>query len=815
MFDSDPSTLSLHQADRAIEHPHPIASAQVFTPLDRLIAACTGLIAFWAYLRTMYPGVVGIGDAAKFAFVGKVLGTPHPPGYPLYVLVSHVFSYVPWGTMAHRMNGLSALLAAAAVALAYALARALRMERSVAVATALALGFGHAFWSKAEYPKVYTLNAALVCAGTLLLVRWGASRRRALLYAAIACFGISTGNHLIIVSLLPALVAYALVVDPRTALAPRTLAIAALFLAIGFSEYLLILIRTWQNAPYLEARATNLRELVDVVTVRRWSQEIGAYTLPQVVHLRMPAVARLVSAELTVAGLVLAAVGIVKVFSDRWRDALLLVVGAAGVLLLTANMSSNEDEGFLLPAFLLLWMLAGCGLQWIVALLRRAGAGAAGVAGGRIGGALALLLAAALPVSLVATNYRSNDHHDRTFEIRYFDALFRHLPDRSAIIDDRYTINMMLKYKLLGEEAAAGRDIQIVLPDHLAVSALLRQGYTVFAFDQGRGDMEELGYELAPVQLLDLPLPDYLDTIKDGWTVAIGATADVAAELRSNRRAWRRLGVRDDRLFERKRGAPLAVIGVQGVRRAALEGDGAQSSEVAVARGAPIGDTGVLSRSGIDVTADRRGAAVTVDGATVARAASGAALVVIDPSGRTEAHEIESRAEMRVPFPMQLMRLYRITAAADCTDVGNTGWRDLSSSVTGPWVAIRIDNYRAFLSKTTLYVSGDRPAAPRLTLVNGRGTPRERTDTFRVQVARDRHRLEQLAAADGLTALSKLTSGSAFVSRYEVDVNDNGDHRAMRLDLGMTPAVALVRAVVDLNNPKRASVCGIPPATAR
>ncbi len=40
---------------------------------DTLWAALVGLLAFGAYLATIYPGLVDIGDAAKFSFIGKVL----------------------------------------------------------------------------------------------------------------------------------------------------------------------------------------------------------------------------------------------------------------------------------------------------------------------------------------------------------------------------------------------------------------------------------------------------------------------------------------------------------------------------------------------------------------------------------------------------------------------------------------------------------------------------------------------------------------------------------------------------------------------
>ena len=339
---------------------------------DRIVAVAAALLTLNVYLLTIYPGLFGVGDAAKFAFVGKVLGIPHAPGYPLYVAVSHLFSYVPLGTLAYRMNVLSALLAAAAVAVVYGAGRVLGLERAVAVSAALALGFGHAFWSKALYAKGYTLNAALVATGLLVLLTWGRTRRTWHLYAAIAVFALSIGNHLIVIALLPALIIYVLLTDWRLALSPRTLLVTTGLVVLGLSQYLLILVRTRQNAPYLEARASNLSELVDVMLARRWAHEIGAYQVGDLLAARLPLVSKLVLTELTIAGLLLAGVGVLALARRRPREAALLFLSAVGIVGLTANMSSNEDEGFLLAAFVALWLLAGAGLQWLFVVLRHA-----------------------------------------------------------------------------------------------------------------------------------------------------------------------------------------------------------------------------------------------------------------------------------------------------------------------------------------------------------------------------------------------------------------------------------------------------------
>src|SRR6185503_20312631 len=78
---------------------------------DWLVGAMVALITFGVYLKTLFPGLGGGGDSAKFQYVGSVLGTPHPPGYPLYVLVSFCFAQIPFGTLAWRINAMSAFFA--------------------------------------------------------------------------------------------------------------------------------------------------------------------------------------------------------------------------------------------------------------------------------------------------------------------------------------------------------------------------------------------------------------------------------------------------------------------------------------------------------------------------------------------------------------------------------------------------------------------------------------------------------------------------------------------------------------------------------
>src|SRR5213593_2817976 len=74
------------------------------------------LIAAAVYLITLTP-TVPFWDSGEFIAVSYILGIPHPPGTPFYVLLGRVATLIPFASIAQRVNGLSALSSAIAVML--------------------------------------------------------------------------------------------------------------------------------------------------------------------------------------------------------------------------------------------------------------------------------------------------------------------------------------------------------------------------------------------------------------------------------------------------------------------------------------------------------------------------------------------------------------------------------------------------------------------------------------------------------------------------------------------------------------------------
>lgn len=167
------------------------------------------VVAGLGYVSTVVPGPFD-GDSGEFQYMPRLLGIPHPTGYPLYLLLGWVWSWLPIGdTLALRLNLFSTLWAVVTLALLYVAVRQARGERLAAWCGALALGLLAPFWHYAGLAAVYTLHTALLMGALLLWWRWAAVVRAThpatrWLYAAAITTGLALTNHPTALFLLPA-----------------------------------------------------------------------------------------------------------------------------------------------------------------------------------------------------------------------------------------------------------------------------------------------------------------------------------------------------------------------------------------------------------------------------------------------------------------------------------------------------------------------------------------------------------------------------------------------------------------------------------
>jgi hypothetical protein len=154
------------------------------------VGACSFLI----YLITLAPGVYGF-DSAELATGAYTLGIVHPPGFPAYLLLGKVFTWLPVGNVAYRLNLMSAVFAALTVMGLHTYLLQMTGQRFMAWCGAALAAFSFYFWQMAIIAEVYTLHTFLLVMALLTLQRWNqcGQQRDLLLFALV--YGLSLTNH--------------------------------------------------------------------------------------------------------------------------------------------------------------------------------------------------------------------------------------------------------------------------------------------------------------------------------------------------------------------------------------------------------------------------------------------------------------------------------------------------------------------------------------------------------------------------------------------------------------------------------------------
>jgi Protein of unknown function (DUF2723) len=386
-------------------------------------------------------------DTTKFDYLGLVLGTAHPPGYPLYTMLNAAFvRIVPWGSVAFRANLLSAVFAILACLVAMAIFTRLGVRPVVAAGGAIALGLIPQLWHFALIAEVYTLSTLFVALVLACLLEYDRTRRPAWLRAGLLIFALSFAHAMSQVLLIPGLLLYLAVRRPAWLFRLRELALLLpLGATLALLPYTYLVWRTAAGATLLDTRVTDLASFWEVISGARYSGWMFGVPLHTITSERLPQLWSDGIRQLGVA-LVVCAIGLLMLIMQRP-----LVAAVTGLWLMCTAVfvlayAIGDWQTLLLP----LWFLLGI---WGVVGIDRCVGGLSSWA--RCAPAL---MAITLPIVALASGYAAADRSSIDPQ-QDVDAALRAVPDNSIIFTHDNGTRHQFWYRLLPGDLGMGRNV--------------------------------------------------------------------------------------------------------------------------------------------------------------------------------------------------------------------------------------------------------------------------------------------------------------------------------------------------------------------
>jgi tetratricopeptide (TPR) repeat protein len=467
-------------------------------------------LSLWTYVRTLCPTVPPF-DSGELISAAYVLGIPHAPGYPVYVLLGKLFTFLPFGNIAYRLNFMSAFFAALTVWVVFLIVCKVQTSHSnesvdakfmkqtldllPPMVAALMLAFSPAFWKYALVAEVVTLNTFFAAVMVYLLATWR-EKILVLYYSDLAdrstshatfylnlfsfLFGLSLGNHHTIILFFPAFLylIWRTAREAKKGTRVRNLIPAGqyltmlLFFLVGLSVYIYLPLRSLRNPILDSGNPENLGNFIKVIL----RLEYGTFGLSKLESLSSFSIRlsifqvfdflRSLSGDFGFIGLGIALLGILASLRKRcplaWFLLLAFLLSGIGFVLL-ANvpkdclMRWNVLEKFYLLPWLIFSIWIGISVRSVLESIKS-----------RyflysIAGILLLL-----PFNLLRVNYSHLNEGANYFTYRYGQDLLRTLePNAIFIVSDDTALSTL--YYLQYVEGMR-RDIRLI-PTHRPVQS--------------------------------------------------------------------------------------------------------------------------------------------------------------------------------------------------------------------------------------------------------------------------------------------------------------------------------------------------------
>lgn len=332
------------------------------------------------YVRTLAPDVLA-ADSGELQIVAAQLGVAHPPGFPLYVMVAHLFTrLLPFVAPAYAVNLLSAVTSALTVAVVYATVALITRRQLPGLIAAVVLGTATTFWSQATTANVRSLTGLFTALIIFALIRFreaslakdrAAADRWLVVTGLFMGFGLT--HHVSLIFLIAVGIVFILIVDPAIARAPRRWIKPVAAGLVGLLPLIFLPLRASADVRGASPNLATWAGFVEHALATGFRGDLFYFVEPADFFQRLRVMGNVMTFQFS--ALVLAGMVLGLVFIIRKDRALALLLGGSFFifLLVAATYRAPQTVEYMIPAYIAAALALGCGLGFIADDWNRSG----------------------------------------------------------------------------------------------------------------------------------------------------------------------------------------------------------------------------------------------------------------------------------------------------------------------------------------------------------------------------------------------------------------------------------------------------------
>lgn len=227
------------------------------------------LLTSFVYLHNLSGSVFG-GDVGDFVTAAKVMGVPHPAGYPLITILGFFLTRINFFTPAFMVGLISVFSSSIGVVLFYFFSLELTKNKLIAIISALILAFNYLFWFYSEIAEVFALNNFFVIILMFIAFLYYKYRKVKYLYLLALLAGVSLTNNYIISLIFPSLGLLVFSNYKQLLKKPKIILKCFILTLLGFSLYLYVPFSSFFNPPVNWGNVKDLGSFLDVLLRRHY-----------------------------------------------------------------------------------------------------------------------------------------------------------------------------------------------------------------------------------------------------------------------------------------------------------------------------------------------------------------------------------------------------------------------------------------------------------------------------------------------------------------------------------------------------------------